>query len=593
MHADSGPVHIFVSHSHEDDAWCREFVHALRATGADVWYDEHNLGYGTLGDVIEAELRKRPVFIVVLSRPAVASRWVQREVDAAIRLQDQHHERVVLPVMAEKCEVPIFWGGYKRVSGLGDTALAPDEAARRVARVLNIGIEANPPTPVVTPASTPAPGVLPPVVTPPATPSAPPQPTKSAQPVPRQRAPHRLAITDVYDPNRRSILVRCPTWFLILLVGTGFLALLLVGFYGYLDPLEGGVVTTVFFTPWPLYLWFCALFLALQYSVLRERSMHAIWVLVRAFTAFSVAFVGIVYLPVDPYIGLERSFTSILSIVFWIRFPYPYPIFLYFTLFLHYPIPGLVLALINFMEGPWQYVNLGIWLVAGVICLLIVSRRDRHLTSSLNDSKSPGSQASPSRIEREGPMQALQSLAYISFPALTFLGVLSAALAAGGIQYYLHLQSDSITCRSQGHWSAALCGDSGTLTYVESSLASYQLYKSAGFAIAFGICAILAIVFSLALLLFQRRVASNTLQFVWGVFVRVFAYWWLVSLALSAVNGLASLTSLSNRAPFPQPDPIAGISFVWFVVMLIVRRVRSSRRVGRAAYDVTIGDSGI
>jgi hypothetical protein len=53
---------IFVSHAHEDNAWCRSFVQGLRQAGADIWYDEHNLGYGELGVEIERELRARPIF---------------------------------------------------------------------------------------------------------------------------------------------------------------------------------------------------------------------------------------------------------------------------------------------------------------------------------------------------------------------------------------------------------------------------------------------------------------------------------------------------------------------------------------------------
>ena len=52
-------LEIFVSHSHEDDAFCRLLVDALRHAGADVWYDEHNLVSGQLLDVIEHELRAR------------------------------------------------------------------------------------------------------------------------------------------------------------------------------------------------------------------------------------------------------------------------------------------------------------------------------------------------------------------------------------------------------------------------------------------------------------------------------------------------------------------------------------------------------
>jgi hypothetical protein len=44
-----------------------------------VWYDEHNLGAGQLLEEIQRELNARPVFVVLLSPDALASKWVQRE----------------------------------------------------------------------------------------------------------------------------------------------------------------------------------------------------------------------------------------------------------------------------------------------------------------------------------------------------------------------------------------------------------------------------------------------------------------------------------------------------------------------------------
>ena len=77
--ADTDVLRIFVSHSHEDDVYCRELVHALREAGSDVWYDEHSLKVGQLIDTIEVELRARPVFVVVLSPAALRSTWVRDE----------------------------------------------------------------------------------------------------------------------------------------------------------------------------------------------------------------------------------------------------------------------------------------------------------------------------------------------------------------------------------------------------------------------------------------------------------------------------------------------------------------------------------
>lgn len=128
---------IFVSHSHEDADWCRKFVDQLRKAGAEVWYDEHNLGYGKLMPKIEHELQASQVFLVVLSPAAVVSPWVRREGDAAIRLADKDEDRIFLPVMAASCEVPLFWQGYRWVSGENNSGLSPDEAALRVCRILS------------------------------------------------------------------------------------------------------------------------------------------------------------------------------------------------------------------------------------------------------------------------------------------------------------------------------------------------------------------------------------------------------------------------------------------------------------------------
>lgn len=136
---------VFLSHAHEDSAWCNVFVGALRQAGTDVWYDEHNLGYGRLMDEIERELRQRHVFLVVLSPGAIASPWVRREVFAAITLHDAEPDRIVLPVVAQPCEVPLLWSEYRWLSGPNDGGLSPDEAAREVLRTLGIGQGARTP----------------------------------------------------------------------------------------------------------------------------------------------------------------------------------------------------------------------------------------------------------------------------------------------------------------------------------------------------------------------------------------------------------------------------------------------------------------
>lgn len=101
---------IFVSHSHEDSAFCQALVTALRDAGADVWFDEHNMHSGNLMDVIMSELDQRKIFILILSKNAFASRWVRRETTWAYELAERDPTRVILPVTAGPIERSDFGG---------------------------------------------------------------------------------------------------------------------------------------------------------------------------------------------------------------------------------------------------------------------------------------------------------------------------------------------------------------------------------------------------------------------------------------------------------------------------------------------------
>lgn len=128
---------VFVSHSNLDNNWCQVFVTSLRSAGIDVWYDEHNLAPGdVLMDEISRELLNRSAFVLILSPSSVQSSWVKKEVAAAIHLRDQDAERILLPIMAERCAVPLLWDAYKRISGPRDEGVTPQDAARQVQTAL-------------------------------------------------------------------------------------------------------------------------------------------------------------------------------------------------------------------------------------------------------------------------------------------------------------------------------------------------------------------------------------------------------------------------------------------------------------------------
>lgn len=134
---------IFVSHSHQDSAFCRAYVNGLRAQGLDVWYDEHNLGSGALRTTIERELQNRDHFIVILSPAAISSDWVNAEIDGALALMRRGQVRVFLPVVAAFCDVPVLLDRYKRIVGPDGGSVGIEEAIGRTLQALSMAASAS------------------------------------------------------------------------------------------------------------------------------------------------------------------------------------------------------------------------------------------------------------------------------------------------------------------------------------------------------------------------------------------------------------------------------------------------------------------
>jgi tetratricopeptide (TPR) repeat protein len=133
---------VFLSHSSLDRAACDQVVGALRDAGADVWYDEHNLGAGQLLEEIQRELQARPVFIVLLSKNAFASQWVRRETTWAFNLANREPNRLILPITVGAIEPSDFNGqwlfleDYKRVEARGMQPHPHEEMIAQALRLL-------------------------------------------------------------------------------------------------------------------------------------------------------------------------------------------------------------------------------------------------------------------------------------------------------------------------------------------------------------------------------------------------------------------------------------------------------------------------
>ena len=137
------PARVFLSHSSQDKQAADQFAQAFRQAGADVWYDEESLGAGHLRRAIMKELGERPVFVVLLSKAALASSWVLRSCEWAYDLQRGDSSRVLLPVVIE----PLVWAdlnmvlylrSLKRVEAGDLHPLSLDDSIKQTLRLLGI-----------------------------------------------------------------------------------------------------------------------------------------------------------------------------------------------------------------------------------------------------------------------------------------------------------------------------------------------------------------------------------------------------------------------------------------------------------------------
>jgi hypothetical protein len=146
---------IFVSHSHQDDAFGKRIVEDLRARlGQEaVWYDSAGGLHG--GDEwwrrIVKEISARDVFLVILSPDALASNWVQREMDIAYRLHVDRRKRL-LPVVYRPCQRREDWAIIQEIS-----FAAPRPYAEAFAELLqSLGVTAPAPATTVAAPAAPA-----------------------------------------------------------------------------------------------------------------------------------------------------------------------------------------------------------------------------------------------------------------------------------------------------------------------------------------------------------------------------------------------------------------------------------------------------
>lgn len=107
---------VFVSYAHSDSVVVAGIAQRLRREGVRVLADWDFKAGDSLSSVIGTAVSRSGYMLVMLSKASVASRWVQKELEAALASELESSGRVkVVPVLIEDCEIPAFLRGKLHV----------------------------------------------------------------------------------------------------------------------------------------------------------------------------------------------------------------------------------------------------------------------------------------------------------------------------------------------------------------------------------------------------------------------------------------------------------------------------------------------
>jgi hypothetical protein len=100
---------VFISYSHSDKKKVEKIAAHLVKNRASVWVDtwELNVGDSILNKVQEA-VETSGALLIMLSKASVESEWCKKELNAGLMRELSEKRVVVLPVVIEDCEIPLF-----------------------------------------------------------------------------------------------------------------------------------------------------------------------------------------------------------------------------------------------------------------------------------------------------------------------------------------------------------------------------------------------------------------------------------------------------------------------------------------------------
>lgn len=103
---------VFISYSHRDKDFVDKLAIQLVQKNVHAWVDRWELSVGdSLIDKIQDAVEGASALLVVLSPESIQSQWCKRELSAGLLRELEEKRVVVMPVLLQDCEIPIFARG--------------------------------------------------------------------------------------------------------------------------------------------------------------------------------------------------------------------------------------------------------------------------------------------------------------------------------------------------------------------------------------------------------------------------------------------------------------------------------------------------
>lgn len=103
---------IFISYSHENKDFVDQLATQLVHRNVNVWLDRWELSIGdSIIDKVQDAVDGASALLVILSKASIASEWCKRELSSGFLRELEEKRVVVMPVLLEDCEIPLFARG--------------------------------------------------------------------------------------------------------------------------------------------------------------------------------------------------------------------------------------------------------------------------------------------------------------------------------------------------------------------------------------------------------------------------------------------------------------------------------------------------